>query len=129
DVNKAFEGMRKNHFPGGLMSKAGYEHDSWKGGGIEEYISRGYVPFPLDSVRHGFHQDGATQTLEYAYQDFALSSMAKMLGKNDDYELFRSRAKNYKNRWNDELGWMWVKDRKGKWKEPAHVLDYGKGWV
>ena len=47
DVEKAYEGMRKNHFPGGLMSKAGYEHETAKGGGIEDYMERGYIPYPF----------------------------------------------------------------------------------
>jgi putative alpha-1,2-mannosidase len=28
DIDKAYEGMRKDHFPGGMMSIAGYEHNS-----------------------------------------------------------------------------------------------------
>lgn len=129
DVEKAFGGMRKNHLPGGLMGKAGYEHLTAKGGGIEEYIRRGYVPHPLDSARYGFHQDGSAQTLEYAYQDFALSELAAALGKQNDFESFRKRAENYRNIWNPALGWMWVKDRNGRWREPANVLEYGRGWV
>jgi hypothetical protein len=35
DIKKAYEGMRKNHLPGGMMSKAGYEHKTFKGGGID----------------------------------------------------------------------------------------------
>ncbi len=53
DAQKAYEGMRKNAFPGGLMSKAGYEHNTFKGGGIEYYIDRGYVPYPLDHTYLG----------------------------------------------------------------------------
>ena len=37
--------MLKNALPGGIMSKVGYEHNTNKGGGIEYYIDRGYVPF------------------------------------------------------------------------------------
>src|SRR3546814_9465284 len=44
-VERAYEGLRKNHLPGGLMSKAGYEHHTFKGGGIEQYIDKGYVPY------------------------------------------------------------------------------------
>jgi len=129
DAEKAYEGMRKNHMPGGLMSKAGYEHHTFKGGGIEHYVEKGYVPHPLSDVRYGFHQDGAAQTLEYAYQDFALSEMAKALGKTADHRLFRQRAENYRNLWNEQLGWMWVKDKNGLWKSPADILAYGGGWV
>lgn len=128
DINKAYEGMRKNHFPGGMMSKAGYEHKTFKGGGIEYYIDRGYVPHPLTNIKYGFHQDGSTQTLEYAYQDYTLAQMAKSLGKTDDYKLFMKRAENYKNIWNPEIGWMWNRTLDGKWGEPVDILRYDNGW-
>jgi len=129
DVQKAYEGMRKDHFPGGMMSKAGYEHTTFKGGGIEEYIRLGYVPYPLSSVKYGYHQDGTAQTLEYAYQDYALSQMAKALGKQDDYRLFSKRALNYKNVFNKDIGWMWTKDHAGNWNQPVDVLQYEHGFV
>lgn len=128
DITKAYEGMRKNHFPGGLMSKAGYEHKTFKGGGIEYYIERGYVPHPLTNIKYGFHQDGSTQTLEYAYQDYTLAQMAKALKKTDDYNLFMKRAENYKNIWNPEIGWMWNRTLDGKWGEPVDILRYDNGW-
>ncbi|MDZ7720812.1 MAG: GH92 family glycosyl hydrolase [Balneolaceae bacterium] len=81
DVEKAYEGMRKNHFPGGLMSKAGYEHETTKGGGIEDYMERGFIPYPLSEEQYGYHQAGAGQTLEYAYQDWALSQLANATGQ------------------------------------------------
>ncbi len=129
DIAKAYEGMRKDHFPGGMMSKAGYEHSTFIGGGVEDYIKLGYVPHPLTEKKYGFHQDGAAQTLEYAYQDYALGQMAKALGKNDDYELFTKRSLNYKNLYNKEAGWMWVKDKQGNWAKPIDVLKYEHGWV
>jgi predicted alpha-1,2-mannosidase len=128
DIEKAYEGLRKNHFPGGMMSKAGYEHNTFKGGGIEYYIERGYVPHPLTNIKYGFHQDGSTQTLEYAYQDYTLAQMAKKLGKGDDYELFMKRATNYKNIWNADIGWMWNRTLDGKWAEPVDILLYDHGW-
>jgi predicted alpha-1,2-mannosidase len=129
DIAKAYEGMRKDHFPGGMMSKAGYEHTTFKGGGVEEYISLGYVPYPLSKTKFGFHMDGTAQTLEYAYQDYALGQMAKSLGKNDDYALFSKRAENYKNVFNKEAGWIWTKNREGKWNQPVDILQYEHGFV
>ena len=128
DIAKAYEGMRKNHMPGGMMSKVGYEHKTFKGGGIEEYMQMGYIPYPLHPVKYGFHQDGAALTLEYAYQDFALAQMAKQLGKTDDHDLFMKRSRNYRNLFHKDIGWMWVKDRQGRWREPADVLQYEQGW-
>ncbi|MEY3432696.1 MAG: hypothetical protein RL131_632, partial [Bacteroidota bacterium] len=128
DIQKAYAGMRKDHFPGGMMSKAGYEHKTFKGGGIEAYISKGYIPYPLYEKQYGYHQDGAALTLEYAYQDFALAQMAKVLGEKQDYKLFMKRSSNYKNIFNKELGWMWVKDSLGKWTSPVDLFQYEKGW-
>lgn len=129
DIEKAYEGLRKNHMPGGLMSKAGYEHDTNKGGGIEEYIDKGYIPYPLNEEPYGFHEDGSGQTLEYAYQDWALSEMASSMGLSDDHEMFSARAYNYKNIWHADSSWMWIRDHHGRWKEPFDILTYGDGFV
>ncbi len=129
DINCAYEGMRKDHFPGGMMGKAGYEFNTSKGGGVEEYIQLGYVPYPLSKTKYGLHQDGTAQTLEYSYQDYALGQLAKVLGKKDDYILFSKRAENYKNDYDKEIGWMWTKVRDGKWNQPVDILQYEHGFV
>ncbi len=128
DIAKAYEGLRKDHFAGGMMSKAGYEHNTFKGGGIEEYIDKGYVPYPLSKIKYGFHMDGSAQTLEYAYQDYVLAQMAKVLGKQDDYQLFMKRGLNYQNVFNKEAGWMWTKDHQGNWNQPVDILQYERGF-
>ena len=128
DIKKAYEGIRKDHFPGGMMSKAGYEHKTFKGGGIEEYIELGYIPHPLHPVKYGYHQDGAAQTLEYAYQDYALAQLAKHLGQDSDHALFMQRSQHYKNVFNKDIGWMWVRERGGKWAEPVDILRYEHGF-
>ena len=129
DIEKAYEGLKKNHLPGGMMSKAGYEHYTTIGGGIEYYIERGYVPHPLAERRYGGHQDGSGQTLEYAYQDWTLAQLAKELGKEEDYQYFMDRAGNYRNIWYDSLGWMWIRNLDGNWLQPIDILKYGSGWV
>jgi predicted alpha-1,2-mannosidase len=128
DAAKAYEGMKKNHMPGGMMGKAGYEHNSANGGGIEYYIERGYVPYPL-SKKWGIHQDGAAQTLEYASQDWCLAQMAKSLGKQDDYAYFMKRSANWKNLFDAESGWIRPKNMEGKWKEPFDPYQYENGFV
>ncbi|KPM47083.1 GH92 family glycosyl hydrolase [Jiulongibacter sediminis] len=128
DAEKVYEGLHKNHFEAGMMSKAGYEHNTIKGGGVEYYINQGFVPHPLSERRYGFHQDGTTQTLEYAYQDFALAQMAQKLGKTDDYHLFMSRAKNYRNLWNENLKVFWNRDKDGNWEAKPDLLRYDHGF-
>jgi predicted alpha-1,2-mannosidase len=129
DTETAYEGMRKNHFPGGLMSKAGYEHKTLIGGGVEYYLERGYIPYPIGNKVYGSHQDGAGQTLEYAYQDWTLAQMAKALGKEEDYTLFLARAKNYKNLYDPSTGWMRPREPDGSWVEPFDSMLHDHGWV
>ncbi len=130
DIDLAYEGMWKNHFPGGIMSKAGYEHATFLGGGIEAYIDRGYIPYPLYGEEvYGFHQDGAGMTLEYAYQDWTLAQMAEALGKPEDAALMLKRAENYKNLFDESTGWMRVRRPNGSWATPFDSLLYDNGWV
>ena len=128
DAAKAYEGMKKNHLPGGMMGKAGYEHNTANGGGIEHYIERGYVPYPLEK-RWGMHQEGAAQTLEYASQDWCLAQMAKSLGKTADFDYFMKRSANWKNLYDAESGWIRPKNMEGKWKEPFDPYQGQSGFV
>lgn len=128
DVAKAYEGMKKNHLLGGTMGRAGYEHNTIKGGGLADYIEKGYVPYPLGEKFAG-HQEGAGQTLEYAYQDWCLAQLAKSLGKEEDYKLFMSRSNNWKNVFDSESKWMRPKDHDGNWQTPFDPYEVKKGFV
>jgi len=129
DPELAYQALRRNHMPGGMMGRSGYEHNSAKGGGLEYYIDKGYVPFPLPNGGHGGHEDGTGQTLEYAYQDACLAQFAKVLGHEDDYVYFSERSKNYKNVWYAKEGWMWIKDAAGNWGQPFDELAFSEGFV
>jgi predicted alpha-1,2-mannosidase len=124
DIEKAYEGMLRNALPGGIMSKVGYEHYTNKGGGIEYYIDRGYVPFPLYEKQFGYHQCGPGVTMEYAYQDWTLAQMAKALNKNEDHQMLTKRAANYKNIYDPTSGWMRGRTLDGNWIEPFNPLVY-----
>ncbi len=129
DLELIYEALKKNHMPDGMMGHSGYGHYSNKGGGIESYIEKGYVPYPLPDGDSGFHQDGAGLTLEYAYQDWTLAQLAKELGKKDDYIYFMKRSENYKNLFDEESGWIRPKDVSGKWSDPYDPYEYRKGFV
>lgn len=129
DVDKAYEGIRKNALPGGIMEKAGYEHSTNLGGGLKYYIDKGYVPYPNPDKNRGFHNEGAGQTLEYSYQDWCLSQIASALRKNDDAELFGKRALNYKNVWDETSGWMRPRQLDGNWIEPFNPILSHHGFV
>lgn len=129
DAEYAYNALVKNHQPGGMMGHAGYEHKSAKGGGIEYYIEKGYVPYPLPDGGFGFHQDGAGMTLEYAYQDWTLAQMAKALGKDTDYKYYMTRSQNYRNLFDPQSGWIRPRDVNGKWREPFDPYEYKSGFV
>jgi len=129
DVEKAYEGMRKNHMPGGTMGRAGYEHNTIKGGGLEYYIDRGYIPYPLGGKKWAGHQEGAGQTLEYSYQDWCLAQMAKALGKDDDYNMFMTRSGNWKNLFDKETKWIRPKGQDGSWQDPFDPYEVKVGFV
>ncbi|WP_406828424.1 GH92 family glycosyl hydrolase [Microbulbifer sp. ARAS458-1] len=129
DIELAYEGLRKNHLPGGTMGRAGYEHDSAYSGGLEHYINDGYVPYPLPKKNEAFHQDGAGQTLEYAFQDWTLAQLALELGKTDDADYFGKRSKNYTNLFDVETGFIRPRDTSGNWLTDFDPYDYRIGFV
>lgn len=116
DLESIYLALKKNQMPGGIMEKIGYEHYTNIGGGLSYYIENGFVPYPLSDIIYGSHQDGASQTLEYAYQDWALSQLAKKLGKDDDCRYFFKRSLNYKNQFDSISGWMRPRNKEGVWK-------------
>jgi len=129
DVALAYEGLRKNHLSGGMMSKSGYEHKTALGGNVEDYISMGYVPYPNPRGRFGGHEQGAGQTLEYSYQDWTLAQLAIALGKKEDASQFLARSGNYKELYDQQTGWIRPKDVDGNWLSPFDPYDYAKGYV
>ncbi|MGB3152001.1 MAG: glycoside hydrolase domain-containing protein, partial [Maribacter sp.] len=127
-LEKIYEKLKKNHMAGGIMEKAGYEHTTNLGGGLDYYMNKGYVPHPNPKGKFGLHQDGASLTMEYAYQDFVLAQLAKKLGFKKDYDYFLKRSNNYKNVFDTASGWMRPKNVTGNWKEDFDPYLYENGF-
>lgn len=128
DLEAVYQALKKNHMPGGMMGHAGYEHATAIGGGLEAYIEKGYVPHPNPAGKFGFHQDGASMTMEYAYQDWTLAQLAKLLQHEADYQYFLTRSENYKNQFDPVSTWMRPKDVNGKWRDPFDPYEYENGF-
>lgn len=129
NISEIYAALKKNHMSGGIMGKAGYEHDTDLGGGLKYYIENGYVPYPLPEGNFGFHQEGASLTMEYAYQDWTLAQLAKKLGYEEDYTYFLNRSKNYKNVYDNESTWMRPRDINGKWLADFDPYKYQTGFI
>lgn len=112
DVPTAYKAMRKAAMedqPESLLPKlCGYLNQ----GTPPEYVQNGYVTHECDSGQ------SASMTLEYAFDDWALSRVADSLGNGPDRDLFRKRAQNYKNVFNPAHGFMQGRKKNGAWVEP-----------
>ena len=128
NLPEIYEALKKNHMPGGIMGKAGYEHETNLGGGLKHYIENAYVPYPIPEGNYGFHQDGASLTMEYAYQDWTLAQLAKKLGKDKDYQYFMKRSYNYKSVYDSVSSWMRPKDINGLWLVDFDPYNYEHGF-
>lgn len=129
DLESIYVALKKNHMLNGIMGKAGYEHNTNTGGGLQYYLDKGYVPYPLPDGQFGLHQDGASQTMEYAYQDWTLAQLAKKLKHQEDYDYFMARSKNYQNVFDKTVGWMRPKNLEGKWFENFDPYQYENGFI
>ncbi len=124
DVEKAYEGLYKNAFEGGIRDRAGYEHrPNPQGGGMNFYVDQGYVPEGIEEP--GMHRDGASMTMEYAYQDWCLGQMAEALGRTKDANFFNERSKSYKNLWNPETKFIHPKNMDGSWIDNFEPIGEG----
>jgi predicted alpha-1,2-mannosidase len=118
DLRLAYKAVRKNAFRGGIRDRAGYEAGpNPSGGGIDLYIDLGYVPVEISSRGNGLHRGGTAMTLEYAYQDWCIASMAKLLGKEEDVKLFLKRSENWRNVFDSKMGWSRPRHKSGEWME------------
>ena len=115
DINKAYEAM-----------KTTMKQDVR---GLEHYKKYGFIPYNL-------LDESVTITLEYAYNDWCVAQIAKLLGKQEDFQYFSNRSKAYKHLFDSESGFMRGKNDKGtEWHEPfdpkfsAHRVhaDYTEG--
>jgi predicted alpha-1,2-mannosidase len=121
DANAAYAGLLKNALPGGSRDHAGYERgDNVCGGGMKYYVERGYVPENIEG--EGMHRDGASMTLEYAYQYWCLAQFAMAIGRKSDAEWLFKRSQNYTNLWDAQSKFMRPRLKDGSWLpdfEPA----------
>jgi len=114
DVEQAYAGLRKNALPGGIRDHAGYEHlATARGGGMDYYVERGYVPENIEGK--GMHKDGAAMTMEYAYQDWCLAQLAQALGKTNDAAWLTQRSFNYTNLWDAQVKFIRPRNPDGSW--------------
>ena len=122
DIQTAYEVMRKNAFE---QPDTYEEYANGMGRrALKSYMEYGYIPLE-DSVKEAYHQrEQTSRTLEYAYDDFALAQVAKMLGESDNYNVLIERSKNYRNVIDPQSGYANGRYADGSFYEGANPYTF-----
>ena len=78
--------------------------------GLEAYKNNGFISIDDE-------HESVSKTLEYAYDDWCIAQMAKILGATDEYDFFMHRSQNWKNVFDKQTGHMRPKKNSG-WDKP-----------
>ena len=89
--------------------------------GLNSYRKNGVVLADDDA-------ESVSKTLEFAYDDWCIARMAKMLNKPDDYAVFIKRAQYWKNVYNDQNGFMQARVN-GGWYTPFDPTDINNNYT
>lgn len=132
DVEKAYEGVRKNLMEGTYIP--------WRQGTprrpIDDfYHEHGYFPSLKKGQEETEPQMDAFEkrqpvsvSLGINYDFWALSELADELGKEEEHEKFAEKSKDYKKLWNPEQRLFIPKDEDGEWLDINPKIDGGPGY-
>lgn len=91
--------------------------------GLGDYINYKYVP---EDKSHS----SVSKTLEYAYNDWCISQIAKQIGETKTEEEFAKRATYYKNVYDPTIGYMRPKLANGSFRDNFDPMDtHGQGFI
>lgn len=102
DVKKAFEAVYKMQTTLGQKVGNGYAGNR----DLQPYLTYQYVPY---------NKGRFSNTLEYAFDDFSVSQLAKALGKDKAYEEFIERGYWWENAIDPEIGFARLRHSDGSW--------------
>ena len=93
-------------------------------GGLGDYMALGYVPIDREP-------EAASKTVEYAYDDWAISRMARAIGRADVAARFAARAGNWRNSFDPATGWVRARLSTGAFRMPFDptAINYGSDYT
>jgi predicted alpha-1,2-mannosidase len=111
DVEAAYAAMKAT------ASRAAY-------GGLGDYMKLGYVPIDREP-------EGASKTLEYAYDDWTIAQMARELGEAEDARTFAKRAESWRNVFDAKTLFARARKSDGTFREPFDPIyaQYGSDYT
>src|SRR6218665_642756 len=78
--------------------------------GLDAYKRQGFISMDDE-------HESVSKTVEYAYDDWCIAQMAKLLNKKKDYDYFMNRSQNWKNIFDWNTAFMRPK-KNGGWDKP-----------
>jgi predicted alpha-1,2-mannosidase len=92
--------------------------------GHEYYNTLGYVPYDVNI------RESAARTLEYAYNDWCIHTLAKALNRpQQEIDLYAQRALNYRNVFDRETRLMRGRNKDGRFMTPFSPLKWGDAFT
>ncbi len=92
--------------------------------GADYYNELGYIPYDV-----GINENTA-RTLEYAYADYCIWKLAQELGRPQaEIDLFKKRARNYRNVFDPEHNLMRGKNEDGTFQSPLSPYKWGDAFT
>ncbi|MBS7564094.1 GH92 family glycosyl hydrolase [Mucilaginibacter sp. Bleaf8] len=117
DINKLYEALLHGANNEGPMSAVGRY-------GVKYYNDLGYVPYDVKI------NENAARTLEYAYDDFTIYQLGKMLKRPaSELALYKKRSYNYKNLFDPATGWMRGRNKDGSFQSPFSPVKWGDAFT
>ena len=89
---------------------------------LSDYLAQGYVPNTQESDLSP-EDNGASETLEYASADFAISQFAGDLGQSATATTYLQRSQNWTNVFNVDTGYIQPRDGSGQFPEFSPTTD------
>ncbi len=103
-----------------LWRKRAFEDDYR---GLGQYRKLGFIPCDQQ-------EEAVSETLEYAYDDWAVAHLARAAGAIDAYQELVNRSRNYRNVFDSKVGFMRGRLANGNWAEPfdPRAMGHSKKW-
>ena len=93
-------------------------------GGLSDYKALGFVPIDREP-------EAASKTVEYAYDDWTISQVARALGEKDIAARFAKRALNWRNSFDAKTGFLRARKADGSFRTPFDptAINYGSDYT
>lgn len=90
--------------------------------GADYYIQNGFIPSNIK-------KESISCLLEFAYDDWCIARMAQDMGKEDVYEKYIQRSRNYIHVFDGSTKFFRPKRMDGNWEAPFNPMEVGRAYT